>query len=104
MSRARQDKRIGLPVPFDPYRPVNTFWDFGMDDETAIWFHQTDGQRHRLIDFYGNSGGDQPPLPHAYRRSDAQEPGGLVPGQISSCLSIRVDGFLIGRRFDRLFS
>jgi len=25
MSRARQDKRIGQPVPFDPYRPVNTF-------------------------------------------------------------------------------
>ena len=41
LSRAREDKRIGLPVPFDPNRPVNTFWDIGMDDETAIWFHQT---------------------------------------------------------------
>jgi hypothetical protein len=51
MSRARQDKRIGLPLPFDPYRPVNTFWDIGMDDQTAIWFHQTDGVRERLIDF-----------------------------------------------------
>ena len=51
MSRARQDKRIGLPVPFDPNRPLNTFWDIGMDDETAIWFHQTDGVRERLIDF-----------------------------------------------------
>jgi hypothetical protein len=51
MSRARQHKSIGGPVPFDPYRPVNTFWDIGMDDETAIWFHQTDGVRERLIDF-----------------------------------------------------
>jgi hypothetical protein len=52
MSRARQDKQIGQPVPFDRYRPVNTFWDIGMDDETSdettIWFHQTDGVRHRF--------------------------------------------------------
>ena len=26
-----------------------------MDDETAIWFHQTDGVWHRLVDFYSNS-------------------------------------------------
>ena len=50
-NEPRQHKRIGGPVPFDPYRPVNTFWDIGMDDETAIWFHQTDGVRERLIDF-----------------------------------------------------
>jgi hypothetical protein len=33
-----------------------------MDDENCIWFHQTDGVRHRLIDF----GEDLPqaPLPH----------------------------------------
>ena len=37
------------------YRPVNTFWDIGMDDDTAIWFHQTDGVWHRLVDFYSNS-------------------------------------------------
>jgi hypothetical protein len=32
-----------------------------MDDENCIWFHQTDGVRHRLIDFYKNSGEG---LPH----------------------------------------
>ena len=52
----RDEKRIGLPLPFDPSRPVNTFWDIGMDDKNCIWFHQTDGVRHRLIDFYSNSG------------------------------------------------
>jgi len=34
MTKARDDKRIGLPVPYDPSRLVNTFWDIGMD-ETA---------------------------------------------------------------------
>lgn len=33
MTKARDDKRIGLPLPYDPSRPVNTFWDIGMDDE-----------------------------------------------------------------------
>lgn len=61
MSKARTDQRIGLPLGYDPTRPVNTFWDIGMDDENCIWFHQTDGVRHRLIDFYKNSGEG---LPH----------------------------------------
>jgi hypothetical protein len=52
MTKARDEKRLGLPVPYDPSRPVNTFWDVGMNDENCIWFHQTDGVRHRLIDFY----------------------------------------------------
>jgi len=56
MSRARNDKRIGLSIPFDPTRPVNTFGDIGMDDEQAIWFHQSDGVRHRFIDFSQSSG------------------------------------------------
>jgi hypothetical protein len=35
-------------------RLVNTFWDIG-NDCTSIWFHQTDGVRHRLIDYYENA-------------------------------------------------
>jgi hypothetical protein len=61
MTRAREDKRIGLPMPYDPSRPVNTFWDIGMDDENCIIWHQTDGIRNRMIDFYKNSGEG---LPH----------------------------------------
>lgn len=38
-------------IPHDDGRLVNTFWDIG-NDTTAIWFHQTDGVRHRLIDYY----------------------------------------------------
>jgi hypothetical protein len=40
---------------------VDTFWDIGMGDQTAIWFHQHDGLRHRLIDYHSNSGES---LPH----------------------------------------
>lgn len=56
MSKARAEGRIGQLVPHDPSRRVNTFWDIG-EDGTAIWFHQTDGLRHRLIDYYEEEGG-----------------------------------------------
>jgi hypothetical protein len=52
MSRIRQSGRI-CHLPHDEGRLVNTFWDIG-NDTTAIWFHQTDGLRHRLIDYYEN--------------------------------------------------
>lgn len=55
ISRARAEKRIGFPVPFDPTRNVNTTWDIG-EDCTAIWWHQTDGVRHRLIDYWEEEG------------------------------------------------
>jgi hypothetical protein len=55
ISRARRDKRIGFPVPYDPSYGVNTSWDIG-ENCTAIWFHQTDGVRHRLIDYWEESG------------------------------------------------
>lgn len=55
ISRARRDKRIGLPVPFDPSRGVNTAWDIG-ENCTAIWFHQDDGVRHRFVDYWEEQG------------------------------------------------
>lgn len=51
ISTARREGRIGQPLPHDPTRVVNTFWDIG-EDGTAIWFHQTDGYRHRFIDYW----------------------------------------------------
>ena len=55
LSKARQDGRIGQLMPFDPTRRVNTFWDIG-EDTTALWWHQSDGVRHRLIDYYEEEG------------------------------------------------
>lgn len=55
MTRAREDRRIGQ-VPLDTSRPVNTFWDIGKNDSTAIWFHQNHGRTHHFIDYYEASG------------------------------------------------
>ncbi|EDM70824.1 Phage terminase, large subunit, PBSX [Roseobacter sp. AzwK-3b] len=43
-------------VPYDPSEPVNTFWDLGWNDTTAIWFHQQIAGEHRFIRAYENSG------------------------------------------------
>lgn len=56
INKARNEGRIGQMVPFDPTRRVNTSWDIG-EDMTAIWFHQSDGVRHRMIDYYEEEGG-----------------------------------------------
>lgn len=55
MKRLRAEGRIGN-VPVDLSRPVNTFWDIGKGDPTAIWFHQNHGQMHHLVDYYENAG------------------------------------------------
>lgn len=43
-------------VPWDPAYPVNTFWDLGTDDATAIWCHQRVGLQNRLIRYFEDSG------------------------------------------------
>lgn len=43
-------------VPYVPGHPVNTFWDLGWNDTTAIWFHQYIAGEHRFIKAYENSG------------------------------------------------
>lgn len=48
-------KRIG-DWPFDPGLPVNTFWDWGINDSTSIWLHQQVAGRNRFVGFYENSG------------------------------------------------
>lgn len=52
---ARQQGRI-TAVPIDPASPVNTFWDIGGNDETAIWLHQMQGGRHCFVRFHEASG------------------------------------------------
>ena len=51
MRTMREEGRLGV-VPFDSSRPVNTFWDIGKTDSTAVWFHQSRGNMHHLIDYY----------------------------------------------------
>ena len=43
-------------VPWEPAKKVDTWWDLGIDDATAIWFAQHVGREVRLIDYYEASG------------------------------------------------
>lgn len=42
-------------VPWEKAIPVNTWWDIGLNDEMAIWFHQRIGTQDRFIRYYENS-------------------------------------------------
>jgi hypothetical protein len=54
---AHANKRNGIGAfPFDPRHEVNTFWDLGRNDATAIWLHQDINGRDRFIKYYENSG------------------------------------------------
>jgi hypothetical protein len=55
MAKVRQEDRI-TRVPWLVDVPVNTFWDLGMNDATAIWFHQFAALAHRFPLAYENSG------------------------------------------------
>lgn len=55
MTWLREHGRLGV-VPLDPNFPVNTFWDFGVADATAIWFHQEVGTQHRWFYYTEKSG------------------------------------------------
>jgi phage terminase large subunit len=48
-------------VPYDPTKPVHTFWDLGFGDATSIWFAQSYPGEFRVIDYEQDN---QKPLPH----------------------------------------
>lgn len=55
IEQADKDNRL-TSVPYDSRIEVETWWDLGMNDATAIWFTQTIGKEVRLIDYYEASG------------------------------------------------
>lgn len=55
MTKAREQGRI-CQVPHQSAALVNTSWDIGMADSTAIWFYQLIGRQRHYIDYYENSG------------------------------------------------
>jgi hypothetical protein len=55
IATARKQGRITI-VPWEKSVPVNTFWDIGLNDEMAIWFHQRIGTQNRFIRYYENTG------------------------------------------------
>lgn len=60
MQVALEQGRI-TTVNYDPKLHVDTSWDIGVGDSTAIVFSQSYGMEHRIIDYYENSGEG---LPH----------------------------------------
>lgn len=55
LGAAEREGRIGR-VPYDPALKVDTAWDLGIDDCTAIWFFQQTGREVRVIDYFETRG------------------------------------------------
>jgi hypothetical protein len=56
LDTAEKEGRV-CAVPWEPLLPVETWWDLGMDDATAIWFaQQTRTGQVRIIDYLEASG------------------------------------------------
>jgi phage terminase large subunit len=55
INQAALEGRI-TKVPLAAGVPVQTFWDLGQSDNTAIWFVQIVGMEYRLVDYYQSSG------------------------------------------------
>lgn len=59
IQAAEQANRL-RPLSFDPRYPVETAWDLGHKDATAIWFVQRYGGHVYLIDYHEERGKDLP--------------------------------------------
>ena len=55
-ERIYKEKRIFPFIPVEDGVPVDTWWDLGISDTTAIWFTQDVGREVRVVDFYERSG------------------------------------------------
>lgn len=51
VTQVKKDKRL-LNIPVSKSATVDTFWDIGKSDHTAIWFMQRVGKEYRFIDFF----------------------------------------------------
>lgn len=59
IDKMRAEDRIGR-VSYEPRSMVNTYWDCGYGDSTAIIFAQDVGSEYRIIDYYENQGEGMP--------------------------------------------
>lgn len=59
IQNAFDDGRI-CDLPHTPGHPVETYWDLGVADDTAIWFVQRIGGMIHVIDFYEGRGEGAP--------------------------------------------
>lgn len=91
LQAAREDGRV-TRVPYDPVLPVDTDWDLGVGDATAIWFTQSlKTGEIRVIDFYEGSGEGLPFYADVLKRK------GYSYGQHWAPHDIQVREFTSGR-------
>ncbi len=57
LAKAKGSGRIGV-FPWDASKLVNTSWDLGKGDSTAIWFYQQFAGEVRFIDYFEDNGED----------------------------------------------
>ena len=105
ISAAREDKRIGQ-VPYDHALPVETWWDLGYRDSTAVWFVQRSGPRLHAIDYYeGNLAGLDHYVQHIqgkpYTYSRHLVPHDAGKGELGSGMSLVEQGAQMGIRLER---
>ena len=61
LVKEAEDKGRLTKIDYDPSLPVNTVWDLGVGDSTAIIFYQQLGNTIQVIDYYENN---REGLPH----------------------------------------
>lgn len=54
IGRAEKEQRFTI-VPYEPKKPVDTYWDLGYGDMVSIWFAQAIGFQYRVCDYYENT-------------------------------------------------
>lgn len=69
IRKAHEDKRVTKVLQI-PGKPIETFWDLGKRDHTAIWFAQINMGEYRILDFYQNRGKD---LPHYFEQIEKRK-------------------------------
>ncbi len=57
LRRAQEEGRI-LSVPYENEVPVDTYWDLGRADNTAIWFIQRVAMQWRVLAYFENNQND----------------------------------------------
>lgn len=54
LQKAYEEGRINDNITYEPSVPVNTYWDLGKRDATAIWFIQYVGMQWRVLHHYSS--------------------------------------------------
>jgi hypothetical protein len=94
MNKAKEDGRI-TNLPYEPNLLVDTWWDLGVNDTTAIWFTQQHGNEIRIIDYLEDSGRGL----DSYIKELKEKP--YIYGNHNAPHDIRVREFTSGRsRYD----